>query len=100
MNVDPYTDMAQWLDMDARTEAIMRHPAGKALMSDDEAQASMDDQACRVGSLNWRINEKHHELSTGPRRRWLEVALPALTTVSVVVFLTLDVFIINGPVIA
>ena len=104
MTADPYADMAQWLDMDARTEAIMRHPAGKALMSDDEAQARMDAEACRVGSLNWRINEAHHRWSTRPRqrarRRWLEVALPALTTVSVGVFLFLDVFVINGPVIA
>lgn len=69
-------------------------------MSDDERQARQDAEACRVGSLNWRINEKHHELSTGPRRRWLEVALPALTTISVVGFLFLDVFVIGGPVIA
>lgn len=69
-------------------------------MSDDEAQARQDAEACQIGSLNWRINEKHHELSTGPRRRWLEVALPALTTVSVVGVLILDVFILHGPVIA
>lgn len=86
--------------MNARTRAMMAHPAGKALMSEDVAQARMDDEACRVGSLNWRINEKHHELSTGPRRRWLEVALPALTTVSVVGVLILDVFVIGGSVIA
>mgnify|MGYP005798960715 CR=1 FL=1 len=86
--------------MNARTRAMMAHPAGKALMSDDEAQARQDAEACQVGSLNWRINEKHHELSTGPRRRWLEIVLPALTTVSVVVVLILDVFILNGTVIA
>ena len=86
--------------MNARTRAMMAHPAGKALMSDDERQARQDAEACRVGSLNWRINEKHHELSTGPRKRWLEITLPALTTVSVVGVLFLDVFILNGPVIA
>ena len=86
--------------MNARTRAMMAHPAGKGLMSDDEAQARMDDEACRVGSLNWRINEAHHRASTGPRRCWLEIALPALTTVSVVGVLILDVFILNGPVIA
>ena len=86
--------------MNARTRAMAAHPAGKALMSDDEAQARQDAEACQVGSLNWRINEKHHELSTGPRKRWLEITLPALTTVSVVGVLILDVFILNGPVIA
>ena len=86
--------------MNARTRAMMAHPAGKALMSDDERQARQDAEACRVGSLNWRINEKHHELSTVPRRRWLEIAAPLATTVSVVGFLFLDVFILNGPAIA
>ena len=86
--------------MNARLRAMMAHPAGKALMSDDEAQARQDAEACQVGSLNWRINDRHHNLSTGPRRRWLEIVLPALTTVSVVGVLFLDVFILNGPVIA
>ena len=86
--------------MNARTRAMAAHPAGKALMSDDEAQARMDAEACQVGSLNWRINEKHHELSTGRRNRWLEIAAPLATTVSVVGFLFLDVFILNGPAIA
>lgn len=86
--------------MNARLRAMQAHPAGKALMSDDVAQARMDAQACAVGSLNWRINEAHHRASTGPRRRWLEIAAPALTTVSVVGFLFLDAFVINGPAIA
>lgn len=86
--------------MNARLRAMQAHPAGKALMSDDEAQARMDAQACAVGSLNWRINEAHHRASTGPRRRWLEIVLPALTTVSVVGLLFLDVFVINVPAIA
>ena len=86
--------------MNARTRAMMAHPAGKALMSDDEAQARMDAEACQVGSLNWRINEAHHNLSTGRRKRWLEIAAPLATTVSVVGFLFIDVFILNGPVIA
>lgn len=86
--------------MNARLRAMMAHPAGKALMSDDERQACQDAEACRVGSLNWRINEAHHRASTGPRRRWLEIAAPALTTVSVVGFLILDAFILNGAVIA
>ena len=86
--------------MNARLRAMMAHPAGKALMSDDEAQARQDAEACRVGSLNWRINETHHRVSTWRRKRWLEISLPALTTVSVVGFLFLDVFILNGPAIA
>ena len=86
--------------MNARTRAMMAHPAGKALMSDDEAQARMDAEACRVGSINWRTNEKHHNLSTGRRKRWLEIAAPALATVSIVGFLFADVFILNGPAIA
>ena len=83
--------------MNARLRAMQAHPAGKALMSDDETQARQDAEACRVGSLNWRINEAHHRASTGPRRRWLEIAAPALATVSVGLFLFLDVFVINGP---
>lgn len=95
MSLDPYTDMAQWLDMDARTEAIMRHPAGKALMSADEAQARMDAEACALGSANWQ------QPAPAPRRRrWLEVAAPAATTVALVTYTVLDVFILNGPVTA
>ena len=94
MSVDPYTDVAQWLDMDARTEAIMRHPAGKALMSDDETQARQDAEACAVASANWR------QAPAVPRRRILEVLMPALTLIAVLTLLFLDVFIINAPVIA
>ncbi|KAA0916433.1 hypothetical protein [Dietzia sp. ANT_WB102] len=52
MSIDPYTDMARWLDMDARAEAMLRHPAGKGLVSAD-VQAAMDDEACRLASSNW-----------------------------------------------
>jgi len=51
MSVDPFTDVAQWLDLDPRTEAIMRHPAGKGLVS-REVQDWQDQQACALGSSN------------------------------------------------
>lgn len=90
--------MSLWNEK-ARSRAMAAHPAGKALASHDERQARMDAEACRVGSLNWRVNEAHR-VSTGPRRRWLEIAAPLLTTVSVVGFLFADVFILNPAAIA
>lgn len=93
MNVDPYTDMAQWLDMDARTEAMMRHPAGKNLMSDDERQARQDGEAIQLANSG--------RAEAAPRRRrWLEIVAPAFVSVTVATFLFLDVFVINGPAIA
>ena len=81
--------------MNARTRCMMAHPAGKALMSDDERQARQDAQACALGSVNWQ------QPAPAPRRRrWLEVAAPAATTVTLVVYTVLDVFILNGPVTA
>ena len=80
--------------MNARTRAMAAHPAGKALMSEDEAQACMDAEACAVASVNWR---QAPEVS---RRRILEVLLPSLTLIAVLTLLFVDVFVINGPVIA
>lgn len=52
MSIDPYTDVAQWLDMDARAEMMMRHPAGKGLVS-HEGQDHLGAEACEVASTNW-----------------------------------------------
>lgn len=35
---------------EARTRAMMAHPAGKNLMSDDERQARHDDEAIRLAN--------------------------------------------------
>ena len=53
MSADAYADVAAWLDMDARAEAMMRHPAGKGLVS-REVQERQDQQACALGSTNWQ----------------------------------------------
>lgn len=76
-----------------RAEAMMRHPAGKNLMSDDERQARQDDEAILLANSG--------STEAAPRsRRWLEIAAPAFVSVTVGVFLFLDVFVINGPVAA
>lgn len=51
MTADPFTDVAQWLDLDPHTESMMRHPAGKGLTS-REVQDWQDQQACALGSSN------------------------------------------------
>lgn len=85
MNVHRYDE--------ARTRAMMAHPAGKNLMSCDERQAHQDDEAIQLA------NSGHTEAAPCSRR-WLEIAAPAFVSVSVGVFLFFDVFVINGPVIA
>ena len=79
---------------EARTRAMMAHPAGKNLMSNDERQARQDDEAILLANSGRAV--------PAPRssRRWLEVAAPAFVSVTVGVFLFLDVFVINGPVTA
>ena len=49
--LDPYTDVARWLDMDARAESKLRHPAGKGIRESDEvAQSRMDDEAVALAN--------------------------------------------------
>lgn len=61
--------------MTDRERAMLAHPAGKGIPASPEvAQARMDAEACAVGSLNWRVNEWHHGVSSRPAPRWLEVA--------------------------
>ena len=50
MSIDPYTDVARWLDMDARAESMLRHPAGKRLESAEVRQARQDDEAIRLAN--------------------------------------------------
>ena len=76
MSVDPFSDMAAWLDMGPEEEARLRHPAGKGIAASVEVeQARMDDEACEVGSSNWdRFNEWHHRVST--TEHWLNWFVP------------------------
>lgn len=76
MSVDPFTDMAAWLDMGPEQEERLRHPAGKGIAASVEVeQARMDDEACEVGSSNWdRFNEWHHGVSTS--NHWLNWFIP------------------------
>ena len=49
--LDPYTDVARWLDMDARAESKLRHPAGKGISESSEVrQARQDDEAIRLAN--------------------------------------------------
>ena len=50
MSIDPYTDVARWLDMDARAESMLRHPAGTGLESPEVAQARMDAEAVALAN--------------------------------------------------
>ena len=50
MSIDPYSDVARWLDMDARAESMLRHPAGKRLESAEVAQARQDDEAVALAN--------------------------------------------------
>lgn len=63
---DPYTDTAQWLDMDARTESIMRHPVGKKLgdVSGVGWQA-MCEQAARAEADSRYSGDHHHAFIEG-----------------------------------
>lgn len=47
--------------MNARERAIAAHPAGKALISAEVAQARMDDEACTLGSTNWQPTQPQPE---------------------------------------
>ena len=77
MNIDPYTDMAQWLDLDARADAMMRHPAGKARDERD------DQQACTLASTNWQQPEPPM------RPRWYDGICNIVGIVAVVFLATL-----------
>lgn len=66
MSVDPYRDMAQWLDMTPAEEARLWHPAGKGIRESDEvAQERMNAEACELGSSN----SQHPKPST----RWQNI---------------------------
>lgn len=78
------------MSVDARTAAMMAHPAGKGLLSAEVEQARMDAEACRLASANWQ------PAAPAPRRRWLEIAAPAAMTITATAFLVADVFLL-GP---
>ena len=80
MSVDPYSDVAQWLDLDPRAEAMMRHPAGKAIPASQEVQ---DQQACTLASTNWQQPEPPM------RPRWYDGTLNVAGIVAVVFLATL-----------
>lgn len=53
MSIDPYRDMATWLDMTPAEEARLRHPAGKSIRESAEvAEERMNREACALGSSN------------------------------------------------
>ena len=77
------------------------HPAGKGIpRTPDRIQAlidaAQDEQALELANRErsdleaWgmapmrRINERHHEVSTGPRGRWLDVLVPLV--IALVIF--------------
>ena len=79
MSVDPFSDVAAWLDMGPEQEARLRHPAGKGIAASVEVeQARMDAEACVLGSSNWRrrLDEWHHGVSTS--NHWLNWFIPVL----------------------
>ena len=55
MSIDPYTDVARWLDMDARAESKLRHPAGKGMSESAEVrQARQDAEAVALANSGRR----------------------------------------------
>lgn len=77
MSVDPFSDMAAWLDMGPEGEARLRHPAGKGIAASVEVeQARMDDEALAVGNSGrlLAVNEWHHGVSTS--NHWLNWFVP------------------------
>lgn len=68
MSIDPYRDMAEWLDMTPAEEARLRHPAGKG----SRYQARLDNEALRVGNREpWWM-----------RRPWCQVIAVTLVVLS------------------
>lgn len=78
--------------MTAREDVVRRHPSRVARLID----AAQDEQAIEAsrrdltdveiysGGPMWAINEKHHEVSTGPRAWLLDIGVPFL--IALVIF--------------
>lgn len=76
-----------------RQESMRRHPSNRIerLIADAQDQQAMDlanrgrvDAELHAGGPMRRINEAHHEVSTGPRARLVDVAVPLV--IALVIF--------------
>lgn len=76
----------------SREEAMRRHPSYLAkVVRDAQDRQAMDvanrgrvDAELHAGGPMRRINERHHEVSTGPQGRWLDVLVPLV--IALVIF--------------
>lgn len=68
---------------DLRFEAMCAHPAGKGIP--ESAEVRWERETAQAISVANRLDEWHHELSTGPRPLWVKVAGQVVAIIGLVV---------------